>query len=234
MIDHFQLLQDLKDTLTSTLKLNIGLEVFRSNTFHRKINENSAINIQKITTQIDLMEQNIERLSPKKVFPLPSQRTNPICLTPAPEYLTQRNDDYLKRIIKISNSRLCSNRAGNYENRSKLITHITQKYDLSTTTESNSGLNQRNCNTARIFDSIHEKVDNSMKKTNYSSKKFSYSKTYRSLTRNNAYISSETTPKLISKHASEFLKMKYEKNIILSTKLKKKFRINENSDNGHK
>ena len=123
MLDNIKLLQDLQGALTSTLELNLNLESLRMNTFRKKVSEKSVEGIQCLSSQIESLQTTMEKYKflKKKKLPLLNSSKYSRSITPIEYFKVKyRDKDYLKHFIRISNSNLRRNRAGNTENLTKM------------------------------------------------------------------------------------------------------------------
>ncbi|OMJ71653.1 hypothetical protein SteCoe_30072 [Stentor coeruleus] len=130
MQDNVKLIKDLHKALSHTLYLSVSLEKFKSQAFKKKTNQATAENIIKISKELVAIQDTMEKykIIKKKALPLISKISISRSQTPDIINITASGRNLIKECVKISNSRLCSSRAGNSEIRGHNTLIDNEKY----------------------------------------------------------------------------------------------------------
>lgn len=130
MIDNVNLMKDLHKALSSTLYLSVSLEKFKSQAFKKKTTPATAETIIQISKELVAMQDTMEKYKILKKKELPSIPKNSIARSQTPNInnISGSGRNLIKECVKMSNSRLCSSRAGNSELRGRNTLINDEKY----------------------------------------------------------------------------------------------------------
>ncbi|OMJ80056.1 hypothetical protein SteCoe_19785 [Stentor coeruleus] len=130
MIDNINLIKDLHKALSSTLYLSVSLEKFKSQVFKKKTTPDTTENILKISKDLVAMQNTMEKYKILKKKELPLIPKIPISRSQTPNItnITASGRNLIKECVKMSNSRLCSSRAGNSDLKGRNTIVNDEKY----------------------------------------------------------------------------------------------------------
>ena len=233
MQDNSKLLLDLHQALTLTLNLNVNVENLRMRAFHKKIPENSLNSMNKLANEIENSQKILEEYKLVKVYKRPqiSQRNQIRSQTPSPNpILMPLNNNCLQQIVRISNSRLCSSRAGYTENSLKMIADIEKSVNIRQFSEKNIltpsdpyKIRQASNNTILRKDVF---ITNPLGKSVESRSNEYLTKNQKIKTEN--FVSKLLNPEMaIKMKALNYKKIKSDKNAALLSKIRHKLLINK-------
>ena len=200
------------------------------NAFNKKISENSMNSIKALANDVETLQKTLEhhKLVKKYINPQLSQRSQFRSQTPCLKpNLLPTNNNCLKQIVRISNSRLCSSRAGHIESNSKMPTDVEKKINPKQWYKKNQEFSK---NLYQNNEAIERNSPYFIKNPLIKSLE---NKSYGNLSSNGKKKTESQFSKLISPELAAFLKslefkkIKSDKTVALLKKVKEKFIVSK-------